>query len=130
MTTATTTADAADRYLVDRVMTASRSELTAMLFDACAGAIRAAIRLQQAGEHVASVPRLRKGQDILMELRCTLNHEAGGQLASHLDALYTYAWQQLLQSSVEQDVAAARVALDIVEPLADAWRTACLASAA
>ncbi|MGB8650647.1 MAG: flagellar export chaperone FliS [Mycobacteriales bacterium] len=116
---------AADRYLMDRVLTASPAELTAMLFDACVGAIKLAIRLQEAGEHVAATPKLVKAQDIVLELRTTLNHDAG-ELATRLDALYTYAWQQLLRASLQRDTAAARDALEVVEPLQLAWRASCL----
>jgi len=121
-----TAADAADRYLAERVLNASPAELTAMLFDACVGAIKAAIRLQEAGEHVAAIPKLTKAQDIVLELRTTLNHEAG-QLASNLDALYTFAWSQLIQAGMKRDTPAARAALEVIEPLQVAWRTACVA---
>lgn len=124
-----TPADAADRYLADRVMTASPAELTAMLYDACVGSIKLAIRLQEAGEHLAALPKLTKAQDIVLELRSTLNHEAG-DLASRLDALYTFAWSQLFQAGVRRDAAAARSALDVVEPLQQAWREAVLPAAA
>ena len=116
---------AADHYLVERVMTASPAELTAMLFDACTGAIKSAIRLQQAGDHLAATPRLLKAQDIVLELRTTLNPEAGA-LATSLDALYTYMWTQLVQAGIKRDTQAAQAALDVVEPIQQAWRTACL----
>lgn len=124
-----TAADAADRYLAERVMTASPAELTAMLYDACVGSIKLAIRLQEAGEHLAALPKLTKAQNIVLELRSTLNHEAG-DLASRLDALYTFAWSQLFQAGVRRDSAAARSALDVVEPLQQAWREAVLPAAA
>lgn len=116
---------AADHYLAERVMTASPAELTAMLYDACVGAIKSAIRLQEAGEHAAATPKLTKAQDIVLELRTTLN-PAAGELATSLDALYTYAWSQLLQAGFKRDTAAARVALEVVEPLQQAWRSSCL----
>lgn len=116
---------AAEHYLAERVMTASPAELTAMLFDACVGAIKAAIRSQDAGEHTAATPKLLKAQDIVLELRTTLNPEAG-QLAEHLDALYTFAWTQLLRAGIKRDTDAARAALNVVEPLQLAWRSACL----
>jgi flagellar protein FliS len=127
-TTTMPAAAAADRYLAERVLSASPAELTAMLYDACVGAIKVAIRLQEADEHVAALPKLGKAQDILLELRSTLNHEAG-QLASTLDALYTFAWQQLFHSGLKKDVAAAKAALEVVEPLQQAWRTSCLSVA-
>jgi flagellar protein FliS len=116
---------AADHYLAERVMTASPAELTAMLFDACVGAIKGALRLQEAGDHLAATPRLLKAQDIVLELRTTLNPEAG-ELATSLDALYTFAWTQLVRSGIKRDSKAARDALEVVEPLQLAWRTSCL----
>jgi flagellar protein FliS len=124
-----TPASAADHYLAERVLTASPVELTAMLFDACVGSIKLAIRLQEAGEHLAALPKLTKAQDIVLELRTTLNHEAG-ELASHLDALYTFAWSRLLQAGTRRDTAAAREALDVLEPLQLAWRETFLHAAA
>ncbi len=120
---------AADRYLAERVMTASPAELTAMLYDACVGALKVALRLQEAGDHVAAIPRLSKAQDILLELRTTLNPAAGSEardLAGRLDALYTFAWQQLLQAGFRRDPAGTRAALDVVEPIQLAWRSSCL----
>jgi flagellar protein FliS len=122
MTAPTITAPAAaDHYLAERVMTASPVELTAMLFDACVGSIKLAIRLHEAGQHTAALPKLTKAQDIVLELRSTLNHEAG-ELASHLDALYTFAWSELFRAGLRRDTAAARAALEVVEPLQLAWR--------
>ena len=122
-------ASAADRYLEERVLTASPVELTAMLYDACVGSIKLAIRLQEAGEHVAALPKLIKAQDIVLELRTTLNHEAG-ELAASLDALYTWAWQLLIRAGTKRDTAAAREALEVVEPLQLAWRQTFISSAA
>ena len=123
MTLMTTSGSAADHYLAERVMTASPAELTAMLFDACVGSIKLAIRLQETGQHVAALPKLTKAQDIVLELRSTLNHEAG-ELARNLDALYTFAWSELLQASLTRDSKRAKAALDVVEPLQQAWRQA------
>ncbi len=129
MTAMTTAPAAADHYLSERVLTASPAELTQMLFDACVGAIKLGIRLMESDAPTAASPKFAKAQDILLELRTTLNHEAG-QLSSHLDALYTFAWSQLLQAVLKRDNKAAKAALDVVEPLQQAWRTACLEMAA
>jgi flagellar protein FliS len=125
----TTPASAADHYLAERVMTASPAELTAMLYDACVGAMKSALRLQEAGEHLAATPRLVKAQDIVLELRTTLN-PAAGELALSLDALYTFAWGKLITASCKRDPSATRAALEVVEPLQLAWRTSCLNVAA
>jgi flagellar secretion chaperone FliS len=120
---------AADRYLSERVLTASPAELTAMLFDACVGAVKAALRLQGLDEHAAAGGRLLKAQEIVLELRCTLNHEAG-PLAGQLDSLYAFAYGRLVHANTRRDSAAAQEALDVLEPLQQAWRTSCLRLAA
>lgn len=120
------TSEAADRYLVDRVSTASPAELTAMLFDGCVAAIRGAVRLLEDGQPLGARPKLLKAQDIVLALRTSLNHEAG-ELAANLEALYTYAWGRLVDANVNRDSGAAREALDVVEPLQQAWRQSCLA---
>ena len=128
MTLMTSSVAAADHYLEQRVLTATPAELTMMLFDACVGSLKLAIRLMEGGEHLAALPKLRKAQDIVLELRTSLNHEAG-QLASNLDALYTFAWTELLQAGITKDPRRAQAGLDVVEPLQQAWRQACVQAA-
>ena len=126
--TSAATSEAADRYLVERVSTASPAELTAMLFDACVASIKGAVRLLTEGDALGARPKLLKAQDIVMGLRTTLNHEAG-ELAGNLEALYTYAWGRLVDANVHRDAAAAQEALEVMEPLQQAWRQSCLAPA-
>lgn len=120
---------AADHYLAQRVMTASPAELTQMLYDAACAHIRGAITRLEAGAPLEATPRFAKAQDILLELRSTLNREAG-PLADQLDALYTFAWKRLLDASLRRDVVAAREALDVVDPIRTAWRESCVRVAA
>ncbi|MCU1692934.1 MAG: flagellar protein FliS [Frankiales bacterium] len=129
MTLPITNAAVADRYLTERVLTASPAELTAMLFDACVGALKAAARLQEAEQHPLAGQRLMKAQDIVLELRSTLN-PAAGDLTVSLDALYTYAYGLLVRANVRRDRAATLEALALVEPLQTAWRTSCCTLAA
>lgn len=121
--------DAANRYLTERVLTASPAELTAMLFDACVGALKAAARLQEAEEHVLAGQRLMKPQDIVLELRSTLN-PAAGALTTQLDALYTYAFGQMITANVRRDRGATLEALSVIEPIQTAWRESCCTLAA
>ena len=120
---------AAQRYLQERVLTASPAELTAMLFDACVGALKAAARLQESGEHAVAGQRLMKAQDILLELRSTLN-PAAGELTTQLDSLYTYAFGKLVTANVKRDRAATLEALSLIEPIQLAWRQSCCTLAA
>jgi len=119
----------ADRYLQDRVTTATPAELTAMLFDGAVGATRSAITLQENGEWAAATPKLIKAQNIVLALRTSLNAQAG-QLATSLDALYDWAYTQLVAANTRRDTAAARNALATLQPIQLAWRESCLKQAA
>lgn len=116
----------ADHYLADRVFTASPAQLTDMLFEAATAATRGAVRMQEAGEFAAALPRSLKAQRILLELRTSLDHAAGGQLARDLDQLYVWAHSQLVRGNSSRDAAATRDALDVLEQLSGAWRESCV----
>ena len=121
--------NAADHYLAERVMTSSPAELTAMLYDACCANIRGAITRLASGLGLEATEKLVRAQNIVLELRTTLNPKAG-PLATQLDSLYTWTFSRLMLASSKRDVAAAQEALDIVEGLRSAWRQACLTRAA
>ena len=91
----------------------------------CCANIRGAIARIEAGAPLEATPKLIKAQDILLELRSTLNKDAG-ELAERLDALYTFAWRRLLDASVQRKAKPAREALDVVDPIRTAWREACV----
>lgn len=121
---------AAERYLTDRVMTATPAELTAMLFDGAVGAVRSALAFQEQGEFLAAIPKITKAAEIVLELKGALNHDAGGELASTLGSLYTWCYQRLLHASLHRDPRALKDTLDVLVPLAESWRQACLTVAA
>ena len=116
----------ADHYLADRVMTATPAQLTGMLFDALTAAVRGSARLQAEGDFPGALPRSLKAQRILLELRNTLDHGAGGELSRSLDALYAWCHGNLSRANREKDPSGTRDVLDVVEQLAGAWNEGCL----
>lgn len=116
---------AADRYLVERVNTATPAQLTGMLFDAGVGSLRNALVALEGGD-VSEVHRLLvKAQDIVLELRCSLNHDAG-EIAANLDALYEFLYNRLVLANVRKDAALVEEGISLLEPLQLAWREAVL----
>lgn len=120
----------ADHYLTERVMTASPAQLTDMLFQGAATALRGAVRLQESGDFASALPRSLRAQRILVELRGALDHEQGGPLAADLDRLYAWAHSSLVRANSTRDVRGTRDALDVVEDLASGWREGCVSAAA
>ena len=71
-----------DPYLVQQVATASKAMLTSMLFNAAvANTQRAIVHLDEARPQPAR-RFLIKAQEIVLELRTSLDHEAGGEIAA------------------------------------------------
>ena len=117
--------DAASHYARQRVETATPAQLIALLYGAGINAIRAGIAAIERNDRDELNRHLLRAQDVVMELRCSLN-PAAGEMATNLDAIYAYAFQRLVRANVSRDAAAATEVLGILEGLNEAWRAACL----
>ena len=118
-------ANATDRYLVDKINTATPAQLIAMLFEAGVRSMKAAQPAIEVGDRAESNRHLLKAQEIVLELRCSLNREAG-DLARQLDMLYAWVHGRLVHANVTRSAAVIGEALAVVVPLQEAWREACL----
>ncbi|BBD79371.1 flagellar export chaperone FliS [Aerosticca soli] len=96
--------------------------LTGMLLD---GAIE---RIAQARGHIRHGDVAGKGTAIskaiaiVGELRGSLNHEVGGELAARLDALYDYITRRLLIGQLNDDDAALAECSALLEPVREGWQ--------
>jgi flagellar secretion chaperone FliS len=118
-----------NRYLADSVNTASPGKLLVMLYD------RLVLDLAQ-GEEALRVEdrdraseRLTHAQEIILELRTTLDLEAWAG-APGLAALYGFLLTELIQANIKRDAGKVAACRGIVEPLRDAWREAAAGAAA
>ena len=117
-----------DRYLVDKVTTASPAELTGMLYDAGVVAMQAGQAAIEGGNVGDAHRHLVRAQNIVVELRCALNH-AAGEIAHNLDALYEFIGRRLVEANVQKNSAFVADCLRVFMPLRDGWREACLGRA-
>ena len=115
----------ADRYLMDRVNTATPAELTGMVFDVGVTSLKAAEAAITNRQPADTHRHLMKAQDAVFELRCSLRPDAG-ELIGHLDNLYEYLYRRIVDANVKKDSAIVAECLAILEPLRAAWREACL----
>jgi flagellar protein FliS len=123
-------AQQANPYLEQQAATATPAELTAMLYAGAVARVTAAIELLEAGDHNEARARLLRTQEIVLELRCSLDHDAGGAIAANFDRLYDFAYRRLVKAVVDRDPRAASDALGVLSSMRDTWREACLAQAA
>lgn len=115
-----------DEYLRQQVETATPAMLTAMLYNAAVAKTRRAILDLDEGNSLDARTALIRAQEIVLELRTSLDHGAGGEIAANLDRLYEFTYRRLLDASVHRDASAANDALLVLTDLRDAWEQACL----
>jgi flagellar protein FliS len=116
------------RYLGDTIATASPQTLLVMLYDRLALDLERAEEALVAKDREAAHGQLMHAQEIVLELRASLNVEVwdGGP---RLAALYAWLLGELIQANLKGDVRRVRDCRKVVEPLRDAWREAAAALA-
>jgi flagellar protein FliS len=118
-----------DRYLQDSINTASPAKLLLMLYD------RLVLDLVQGEDALRGQDReqahekLTHAQDIVMELRVSLDVEAWSG-APGLANLYGYLLTELIGANIARDPERVAACRTLVEPLRDAWREAAAAAVA
>jgi flagellar protein FliS len=118
------------RYLTDSISTASPGKLLVMLYDRLVLDLGQAEELLRAGgAREPAGERLLHAQEIVLELRTTLNVEAWSG-APGLANLYGYLITELIGANVRGDADRVAACRRLVEPLRDAWREAAASAAA
>lgn len=106
---------------VSAVEDASPHRLIQLLLDAGLERIAGARRALDAGDIAARGEAIGKALDIVAGLRSSLNFEAGGELATNLDALYDYLERRLLQANLEADAEMLDEAATLLRQVKDGW---------
>ncbi len=114
-------------YMDASVATASPARLLVMLYERLVLDVRKALAAQQQGDHAEAHNQLLHAQDIVLELRASLDVEAwegGPGLAS----IYDFLHLQLVRANIGRDAVATEGCLKLVEDLCATWREAALAA--
>lgn len=121
-------ASARNAYVGGMVSTASPARLLVMLVDRLETDVTRAAELQERGDFVAAGAELIHAQEIVLELRSSLNHDVWDGAAG-LDAIYAWLHSELVRVNVNRDAEATRACLGVVATIAQTWREAALAAA-
>jgi flagellar protein FliS len=116
---------ARSRYAADAVSTASPARLLVMLYDRLLRDLVTAEEAAGKGDLMTMRSELVHAQDIVLELRTSLDTTAWDG-AQALADLYTFLHGELVAANVQRDAARIASCRSLVEPLRDAWRTAAL----
>jgi flagellar secretion chaperone FliS len=115
-----TSNNAADTYLASAVETAPPVKILRMLYE---GAIRFLLKAKAC--ETASreqVEWIRKSEDIISELRVTLDHTVNAEVAASLDGLYGFCLDELGDAIIQRDPSHIDAAQDVLMTLLDAWK--------
>ena len=118
-----------DRYLQDSVNTASPGKLLLMLYDRLVLDLIQGEEALRAGEREQAHERLTHAQEIILELRTSLDVDAWSG-APALANLYGFLLTELIGANVQKDAYRVASCRTLVEPLRDAWREAAAAAVA
>lgn len=113
-----------ETYHKTDVMTANRETILLMMYAGAIRFLKKAIeandtnRIEEKGRYIV------KTQEIVSELRATLDFEVGGEIANNLDTLYDFVTQRLLGGNLNRDTQQLREALNVLVTLKGTWEEA------
>lgn len=110
------------QYRQNAVMSASRGELTLMLYDAAVKHVKQGIKSVEEKNIEKAHNAIVRAQEIILHLNETLNMEY--ELSKNLALLYDYISRRLTQANVKKDGRILEEVLGLVEELRDAWAEA------
>ncbi len=111
----------AQAYLQTQVQSRTPVELVVMLYDGAIKFLGQARDAMDSGDLIVKRKTLSRGLAIVQELQNMLNMEAGGEVATRLDGLYTYVLGRCYEANANRDVAGLDEAIKLLTPLRDAW---------
>lgn len=116
--------DPYSQYLENQIKTATPGKLLVMTFDAAIRFTRGAKMAMQERKLDDQSTSIRKAQNLLIELMNSINHKVDPQLASNLDALYTYMFDRLTHANINDDAGALDEVVSILYDLRTTWAEA------
>jgi flagellar protein FliS len=114
--------NAAQSYRDNSVLTTSPAKRVALALDLCITSLREAAAAAKEGEIEKRAIANGRARRIVMALEATLDAKQGGEIASNLAQLYSYAQRRLSQVDFANDHEAASEVADLMAPLRDAWQ--------
>lgn len=102
-----------NQYQNNQILNASPEQILIMLYDGAIRFCRQAMQAMDNGDRKVQAEKISRSMAIVCEFANTLNHEVGGDIATDLDALYSFMTRELSNANVKND----RKSLETVENL-------------
>jgi flagellar protein FliS len=108
-----------------QILSADPVELVAIVFDHLIASIAEARRHLISGDRAARARSISRAFGLIAELANSLDSQQGGEIALNLRRLYGFVGNRLVQAQSYQVELPLIEAIQILEPLRDAWKTLC-----
>jgi len=109
------------QYRATAIQTASPLQLVIMMYDGALRFILAAKQALQAKDRYEQNQNLLRAQKVVGELICCLDMHKGGEIASNLLSIYTYVYDELVRSNIEDDIEGLERCSQILSELRSGW---------
>src|SRR6056297_1205033 len=110
------------QYKQVQVKTANNKKLLIMLYQGCIKFLRIAKKSIKEDDFENANEYLKKSQDIINELRYTLDMEKGGEISNNLYQLYSFMYSELVSANVNKEVEHIETVEEMMLELLDSWK--------
>ena len=108
-------------YRKTNVVTADPGKLVLMCYEGAIDSLKIAVQKYRGNDFEGKCSAIGRAEDIIDELRCSLDFEKGGAIAANLGSLYNYMVRRILQSDVSRDIGGLQEVIGMLEELKAAW---------
>lgn len=109
-------------YLINQVMSASPNKLIEMLIEGAIKSIKKAEMAIEDKKIEAANNEIVHAQDIVDELKFSVNKEIEGDIPQQMISTYDVVEQELIQANIHKDKNHLEIALTMLNELLDAWK--------
>ena len=113
-----------DKYLENKISTASKEELTLMLYDGAIKFCNQAIAALEVKDIEKSGGLIIRVENIIREFQLTLDRKY--EVTKNLDMLYEYIHRRLVEANLRKDIEILNEMQYLLRELRDMWKTAML----
>jgi len=106
----------------DTVMSATKEELTLMLYEGGIKFCNQALAAMEKKDYIKTNQLIMRVQDIVREFQITLNHDY--PISQQLDNLYDYMYRRLVEANLKKDSAILEEVLGMFRSFRDTWKEA------
>ncbi|MFH2052308.1 MAG: flagellar export chaperone FliS [bacterium] len=110
------------RYREADFSSMTQEKMIVLLYEKTVSDLQEAVAAADDGGRLEMTRKLNHAMRIITELRAALDHSIGGDIARNLDSIYDFIFHECLQMIADQESRHARSAIEVLEPLLDAWR--------